>query len=44
MILNPKKAQAQSTPSNPGGWGGLEVILEVNLEVSVGNPKKMIFN
>tara|TARA_B100001059_G_scaffold223725_1_gene249012 strand:+ start:3062 stop:3238 length:177 start_codon:yes stop_codon:yes gene_type:complete len=21
MILNPKKAQAQSTPPNPGGWG-----------------------
>jgi hypothetical protein len=20
MILNPKKAQAQSTPPNPGGW------------------------
>ena len=20
MILNPKKAQAQSAPSNPGGW------------------------
>ena len=20
MILNPKKAQAQSTPSNPGRW------------------------
>ena len=22
MILSPKKAQAQSTPSDPGGWGG----------------------
>lgn len=20
MILNPKKAQAQSTPASPGGW------------------------
>ena len=20
MILNPKKAQAQATPPNPGGW------------------------
>ena len=22
MILNPKKAQALSSPSDPGGWGG----------------------
>ena len=22
IILNPQKAQAQSTPSDPGGWGG----------------------
>ena len=40
MILNPQKSQAQSTPSDPGGWGGFSGgNSEVNLEVSGGNQK-----
>ena len=29
MILNPKKAQAQSTPPNPGGWQRLVYFLKI---------------
>ena len=44
MILNPQKSQAQSTPSDHGGWGGsqeviLEMLLEVNLQVNGGSLK-----